>query len=229
MPKTGHTFKISSKCDGITYSSGHLLGDRRFAMRKRWIVFSILAGLLAAGLVGGVVLAQSADDGKVYIFKEPGRSDILARVAEILDVEQGQVEDAFKQATRERAEQKSADLLAKLVETGVLTQDEADANQAWLDARPEILDFPGFRGYGAWSYHGKGFHRFGGVLEGKTAEWLAKLVEKGHITQEQADAYQAWLDDRPEIDFASLKGKDRYGERGGWHHGKEGYGFGGKR
>ncbi len=200
-------------------------------MRKRWIVFSILAGLLAASLVGGAVLAQSADDGKVYIFKESSRSDILARVAEILDVEQGQVEDAFEQATRERAEQKSADLLAKLVEMGVLTQEEADANQAWLDARPEILDFPGFRGYGAWSggHHGKGFYRFGGELEEKTTEWLDKLVEMGHITQEQADAYQAWLDGAPDIDFPSLKGKEGYGERGGWHHGKEGYGFGGKR
>ena len=198
-------------------------------MKKRWIVFSILAGLLAAGLVGGAVLAQSAGDGKVYISKESSRSATLARVAEILDIEQGQVEDAFKQATRESAEQKTADLLAKLVEMGVLTQEEADANQAWLDARPEILDFPGFRGYGAWSHHGKGFHRLGGELEGKTAEWLAKLVEKGHITQEQADAYQAWLNDRPEIDFPSLKGKEGYGERGGWHHGKEGYGFGGKR
>ncbi len=200
-------------------------------MRKRWIVFSILAGLLAAGLVGGAVLAQSTDDGKVYIFKESSRSDILTRVAEILDVEQGQVEDAFEQATRERAEQKSADLLAKLVELGVLTQEEADANQAWLDARPEILDFPGFRGYGAWGgvHHGKGFHRFGGELEEKTAEWLAKLVEMGHLTQEQADAYQAWIDDMPDIDFPSFMGYRGYGAWGDWHHGKEGYGFGGKR
>ena len=199
-------------------------------MRKRWIVFSILAGLLAAGLVGGAVLAQSTDDGEVYILKVSSRSDILARVAEILDIEQGQVEDAFEQATREHSEQKTADLLAKLVEMGVLTQDEADANQAWLDARPEILDFPGFMGYGAWGgvHHRKGFHRLGGGLEEKTAEWLNKLVEMGHITQEEADAHQAWLDDMPEIDFPSFNGKDGYGERGDWRHGKEGYGFGGK-
>ena len=31
-------------------------------MKKRWIVFSILGGLLAAGLVGGVVLAHGGGE-----------------------------------------------------------------------------------------------------------------------------------------------------------------------
>ena len=49
--------------------------------------------------------------------------------------------------------------------------------------------------------------------------WLDKMVELGKITQEQADDYQDWLDDRPE-------GLDRSWGRGfGGHHGFHGRGL----
>ena len=200
-------------------------------MKKRWIVSSILVGLLAVGLAGGAVLAQATDDGTRDSDGE-GKSSrmggVLARVAEILGVEQSEVEDAFDQAITEQAEQKAADGLAALVEKGVLTQENADAIQDWLAARPEVA-FPVTRGFEAWGggHHGKGFQRFGGEIDEKAAGLLAKLVEMGKLTQEEADAYQSWLDDMPEIDFSSSSFKG-YGSWGDGFRGKDGHGFGDK-
>ena len=173
-------------------------------MRRFFIGASLLLGLLAAGIAGGAVLAQNTDDSTTAPNEESKSSGILVRVAEILGIEQDQVENAFEQATREHAEQKSADLLSKLVEMGQLTQEEADAYQEWLDARPEGV-FPGYRGYGAWGhgFFGKGHHGFGGQPD---ADSLSKLVEKGLLTQEGADAYQEWLEARPEGVFSGFKG-----------------------
>ena len=198
-------------------------------MKKRWIVSSILVGLLAAGLAGGAVLAQATDDGTRDSDgdgKSSPMSGVIARVAEILGVEQGQVEDAFDQAITEQAEQKAADGLTALVEKGLLTQENADAIQDWLDARPEGV-FPVTKGLDVMRFglRGKGFHGFEGEW---AADGLAKLVEMGKLTQEEADAYQAWLDDMPEIDFQppAFKGHGAWGD--GFRD-KEGHGFGGKR
>ena len=192
-------------------------------MRRRIVGASLLLGLLAAGIAGGAVLAQNTDDGTTTPNEESMSSGILFRVAEILGIEQDQVENAFELATREHAEQKSADLLSKLVEMGQLTQEEADAYQEWLEARPEGV-FPGLKGYGGWGhgFFGKGHHGFGGQPDG---DFLSKLVEKDLLTQEEADAYQEWLEARPEGVFSGLKGN---GERGHSFFGKGHDGFGEK-
>ena len=192
-------------------------------MRRRIVGASLLLGLLAAVIAGGAVLAQNTEDTSTAPIEESKSSGILVRVAEILGIEQDQVENAFEQATREYAEQKSADLLSKLVEMGQLTQAAADAYQEWLEARPEGV-FPGFKGYGGWGhgFFGKGHHGFGGQPD---ADLLSKLVEKGLLTQEDADAYQEWLEARPEGIFSGFKGN---GERDHSFFGKGHDGFGEK-
>ena len=157
---------------------------------------------------------------------------VLGRVAEILGVEQEQVEDAFDQAVSEQLEQRVADGLAKLVEMGVLTQDEADAQQAWLDARPEILDFPGFRGYGAWrgGFHGKGFGGYGGEMmrrlrAGSPSSWRWATSRRSRRTPTRHGSMRC----RRSTSQALGGTRKDSGERGDWRHGKEGYGFGGKR
>ena len=200
-------------------------------MKKRWIVSSILVGLLTAGLAGGAVLAQATDSDSKNTDAD-GRSspmsDVIARVAEILGVEQDEVEDAFDQAITEQAEQKASDGLAKLVEMGVLTQEQSDAYQTWLDARPDGA-FPVTRGFEAMrpGFHGKGFRGFGGEIDEKAAGLLAKLVELGKLTQEEADAYQSWLDDMPEIDFSSSSFRG-YGSWGDGFRDKGSHGIGDK-
>ena len=54
-------------------------------------------------------------------------------------------------------------------------------------------------------------------------EWLQRLVEKGKITQEQADQYLEWWESRPEIGLP-LPGLGGHGRGGGMMWGR---GFGG--
>ncbi|MDE2860695.1 MAG: hypothetical protein OYI31_07360 [Chloroflexota bacterium] len=197
-------------------------------MKKRLMVASLLVGLLAAGLAGGAVLARDGGGSPVVLSINPDgdspKGDFAARVASILGLETEQVESAMEQAAQElKAEQLDAKL-DSLVEKGLLTQDTADAYKAWLSDKPNV-DLPALKRHKAWSrgFPGKGFHAFGELW---AVDWLAKLVESGKLTQEDADAYQAWLDARPEVDFLAFKGS---GERGEAMHGKDYHGFGDKR
>ena len=54
---------------------------------------------------------------------------------------------------------------------------------------------------------------------------LDALVEAGKITQDEADAYLEWLEDRPDVDFGGGFGRGGHGKRGfgrkhGWGWGK---------
>ena len=144
---------------------------------------------------------------------------LLLRVAEILGIEQSALEDAFDQALTEQAEAKGAEMLASLVEKGILTQEQADAQQAWMDSRPDI-DIPIM---GALAALGPEIRAKGMTLNEDTpSQWLAKLVENGTLTQAEADAYQAWLDERPEDAFFDPRAFGELGEGFGyfaeWEH-----------
>jgi len=71
---------------------------------------------------------------------------LLARVAEILGIDQQKLEDAFKQARQEQQEKMLDEWLKKLVEKGVLTEEQAKAYRDWIEARPEGA--PGILGPG---------------------------------------------------------------------------------
>ena len=189
-------------------------------MKKRLMVASLLVGLLAAGLAGGAVLARDGSGSPVVLSIDSDgdspKGDFAARVASILGLEAEQVESAMEQAAQElRAERLDAKL-DSLVEKGLLTQDTVDAYKAWLSDKPDV-DLTSLKRHKAWSggFPGRGFHTFGELW---AADWLAKLVEGGKLTQEEADAYQSWLDARPEVDFPAFKG---YGERSEGFHGKD--------
>ena len=128
-------------------------------MRKRWLVIPVVVLALAVALVGGVVLADGTGDG------DDGGSDVsdgsskgfAARVAEILGLEEDTVADAMEQARQEMHDERVEAWLDKMVESGKITQEQADDYQDWLDDRPEGLDRSwgkGFRGH-HW-FHGRG-------------------------------------------------------------------------
>ena len=155
-------------------------------MKKKIAAIAVAFAVLGVGLIGGVVLAdEAADAGK-------GKG-LIARVAEILGLEEQTVRDAFDQARGEIHDEALGKRLDAAVEKGVLTQEQADALQAWYDARPEDLPRMFGRGFGFWS-----------------EEKLDAAVEKGVLTQEQADALQAWYD-------AKKFGRKGRGFRGGGH------------
>ena len=102
--------------------------------KKKWVVIAVLAAVvLVVGAMGGVALAQSSStsDGNT------GKT-ILARVAEILGIEQQKLEDAFAQAQQEARSEALEARLDELVEEGRLTQEEADQYKEWWQSRPDV-------------------------------------------------------------------------------------------
>jgi uncharacterized protein YggL (DUF469 family) len=172
------------------------------------ILFSVLAATMVVG-TAGVALA---DDGQSNQGKQDG---LLARVAQILNIDLQKLKDAFKQALTESHTEKQNTELQNLVNSGKLTQNQADQLKAWLDSRPDIPGAnPGnldqllkdgkitqaqYDSFKAWVNAKPDVplpQRQGG--QGPDAG-LQKLVENGKLTQEQADTFKAWLDSRPDI------------------------------
>jgi hypothetical protein len=121
-------------------------------MRKRWIIISVAAGLLALAITGGAIFAQGPG-GKW------GHSDEanIGRMAELLNVEESQVQDAFRQVRRENQDESLQLTLDRLVEGEAMEQDQADAIMEWYQQRPDDIP-PGLlgRGFGGRGFHGRG-------------------------------------------------------------------------
>ena len=164
-------------------------------MSRRWFL-SLVVALAAVGALVGAT-AASAD----FRSRIPG-GEVLDRVASILGIERSTLDDAFDQARSEVKDEKQAEALATLVADGTLTEAEAIEIGDWLDSRPATLN-----GVKTSTRHGLKFHRGGfhgarpsGALNipSISPELLARLVEDGKLSQDDADAIQAWLDARPD-------------------------------
>ena len=119
-------------------------------MRRRWIVIGTIIGVVALGITGGAVLAQSDGTDGDATFKS-----LPSRVAAILGLDEVQVQDAFKQATTEMQDERLQRKLDHLVEKGRLTQEEADQYKEWYQSRPEGP----LRGFG---FSGRKHHKLSG-------------------------------------------------------------------
>jgi hypothetical protein len=108
--------------------------------RRKIIVGVLISTMALAGVLAGTL---SADD-------EGGatpRNNVLARVAEILGLPQADVENAFEQAMTEQREERQVEMqaardarLQDLIDEGVLTQEQVDEWESWLEAQPNNRD-----------------------------------------------------------------------------------------
>jgi len=184
-------------------------------MKKKTGIISIIA--VAALLISTIVgIAVYADDGDSST-KNP-QSALMAKVAEILGVDQDDLENAFTQAREELRDEAVQDRLDKLVENGVLTEEEAQEYADWLDERPE--DLPAILNQ---------------IPQDNVEEYVQGLIDDEKITEAEGEAYLNWLDDRPDVpdkvDRMLLGGFGRGGfsERGmmdGPGNGHDGFGPG---
>ena len=108
--------------------------------RRSRLLIGILVAVMA--LTGVLIGTVSADDAPVS-----QRDSLMARVAEILGLDQGEVEDAFRQALSEQREERRQQMetaretrMQDLIEQGVITQDQVDEWEAWLESRPDNSD-----------------------------------------------------------------------------------------
>ncbi len=120
---------------------------------KKLIIIAVVVGIVLVGSLAGAAFAQTAStDGN------SGKT-LLARVAAILGIEQQKVEDAFTQAQKEMQNEALDSYLKKLVESGKLTQEQADQYKTWMQSRPDVPLGPGFKMHGRFPGMG-GFSGF---------------------------------------------------------------------
>ncbi len=112
--------------------------------RKKFLLVGLLAAVLLVGSIGGVALAQTenGDDNQP--------KTLLARVAEILGIDQQKVEDAFAQAQSEMQTEALQNRLQNLVDQGKMTQGEADQYLEWQQSKPDVPVGFGSRGHGGF-------------------------------------------------------------------------------
>lgn len=113
--------------------------------KKKVLLISVLAAviLLISGVLGVTAFAQDAETPAGTPTTPPStdtsQDTFAARVAEILGLDTAVVEDAFAQAKRDMQDEAIDRKLAKLVELGRITQEQADEIKEWLESRPDNL------------------------------------------------------------------------------------------
>jgi len=98
--------------------------------RSKKFIVAVLIAVVLVGSIGGTVIAQNGNGDD----SQP--KTLLARVAEILGIDQQKLEDAFAQTRSEMQDEALDSRLQNLVNEGKITQEEADQYKAWLQARP---------------------------------------------------------------------------------------------
>ena len=122
---------------------------------RRWFVAMASLVALVIGVGGGAVMAQTDEtEGGSPI------QGLISRVAGILGLEEQAVQDAFDQASEEMRDEAVDTKLAALVESGTITQEQADEYAEWYRSMPDSLG-PKLRGHG-FGFRGHKHGRRGG-------------------------------------------------------------------
>jgi hypothetical protein len=110
---------------------------------KKWVIVSLVATvlLLAIGLVGGATYAASGTTAGTIAGKS-----LEARVATILGIDQTKVEAAFTQAQKDMQNEALASQLKSMVDSGKMTQTQADQYKAWIQSKPVLPSESGLDG-----------------------------------------------------------------------------------
>ena len=120
---------------------------------------------------------------------------MLARVVQILGIDQAKLTSAFKQAGSELRDER----FAKLVDDGKLTQEQVNQIKAWEAARPADpkADPEAFK---AWMESRPDVPMPGlkaRIYKADHDKLLEELVKNGKLTQAQADQIKDWWASRP--------------------------------
>ena len=183
---------------------------------KRWLAVAAVGGLAAAATMGGLAAAHG------------GGEEIGPRVAEILELDEEDVIDAFDQAQTDLQDQRFTDQLDQAVEDDRITQEQADEFQSWYDERPDGLSNLRSGKFGFWRGSGDVAPIVADALEvdeesiadairearcdlilERFQERIDQAVEDGHITQEKADAIAGRLGNCDEKGWPMRLGKSR--------------------
>ena len=167
-------------------------------MKKTKTVYLSIVAVFIIGLVIGIGAYRTAPAFAEENKKTEKANPIdafLSRVASILGVEESDLTDAMEQAKTEMITEKRVDVKAELdakVASGDITQEQANEQLEGLAKRIEMMGKKGGTPFGGFKKHGgKYWGKHGGKPKGLDLEDIKSriqaAVEKGEITQEQAD------------------------------------------
>ena len=166
--------------------------------KRGWILAVILAGLMVVGVGGGVILAHGGVKGVGGFWKGATEGESLTeRVAEILDLEESAVSDAFEEAKESWDGEGS--FVAEVAE--ILGIEESALEDALEQAKRAMAN---------------------DVVRAR----MDAMVAKELITREEADEYVLWFESRPEFldrgGWVERAGMDNDTSRNGWRDGRHG-------
>jgi hypothetical protein len=117
-------------------------------LRKKGLIIGILCVVVLAAIIGGFAIAN-ADDSSTKT--ETSVNTLMDKVAEIYQKNTGtaidaqQLEKAFKEAGTSIAADRMDQMLQKLVDSGKITQAQADQWKAWWNSRPTQITSDAFK------------------------------------------------------------------------------------
>lgn len=121
---------------------------------RKFILIALLATVVLAGSIGGVVMANDNEDTDQPSARHEA---MLDRVCEIYNtanpeapIDGAALEDAFAQARDETMTEARNQFRQRLLDSGQVTQEQLDEFEAWMETRPDDIPFGSrLRGHGA--------------------------------------------------------------------------------
>jgi hypothetical protein len=107
--------------------------------KKKVLIIALLATVVVAGSIGGVVIAQAAGSTATGNATQP--QTLLSRVAGILGIDQTKLQAAVTQAQGDMQLQALTNRLQKLVDNKTITQAQSDAYLKWYQSKPSTAPF----------------------------------------------------------------------------------------
>jgi len=96
-------------------------------MKKRMVIIPLTVAVILLGIFGGMAAAQGQERDKTI----RGPDTRISKMAEILGLDEDRVEQAFNQAASETRDERMKNRLARLVETGKITEEQANHKFEW--------------------------------------------------------------------------------------------------
>jgi hypothetical protein len=175
--------------------------------RKMKVLISLLVAVLVF-TIGGTAMALAQEDEEEEMVTEVASNNLLSRVADILNVPEEDLVNAFAQAQKELREEKFNEtfyqLIDKAEEEELITPEEAEAIREWWEQKPEALD-PALLGR-AFSFARPRDEQMSGIKRGMRSElkqrlakkFMERAMERACITQGDADEISQWQNGQPE-------------------------------
>ena len=165
-------------------------------MRKKYWFIGLVALMAAViGLGSATVLAQESDG-------ETSRLGLIARVANILGLQEQQVQDAFDLAQQELRDEQFEEMVGQrldaLVESGRITQEQADELREWYAERPDSFWLAGSSARGGKDGRDHG-SKFGGRGFDRGKSFGRQKDHGGHF-QREFFHFRSFSPDKEKID-----------------------------